>query len=100
MQKCVHLFNGIRQVFSVLVAQIFTSMKQNVLPKLTRGNRKKKKEKKWIPEALNPSYTTLVSGQTTKSQTTSKEEAVVDSHQFLAYQKVFQLSWVFLFSQV
>lgn len=74
------------------LAKIFTSVKQNILPELIEEDRKKKKEKKRIPEVLNPSYMTLVSGQTTKSQTTSKEEAVVDNHQFLAYQKVFQLS--------
>lgn len=99
-QKCVHLFDDTQQASSMLLAQIFTSMKWNVLPELIQEDRKKKKEKKWIPEALNRSYMTLVSGLTTESQTTSKEEAVVDSQWFLAYQNVFQLSWVFLFSQV
>lgn len=39
----------------------------------------KKKEKKCISEALNPFYMILVSGQTTKSQTTSKDEAVIET---------------------
>lgn len=81
----------------MLLAQIFTSMKLNVLPELIQEHREKKKEKKWRPESLNPFHVTLISRQTTKSQTTSKEEAVADSHWFLAYQKVFELSWIFFF---
>lgn len=77
-----------------------SAMKLNVLPEFIQEDRRKKKEKKRRPEALNPFYMTLISGQITKSQTISKEEALVDSHQILAYQKVFQLSWIFLFSQV
>lgn len=44
LQKRAHLFNDTQQVSSVLLAQIFTSMKWNVLPKLIQEDRKKEEK--------------------------------------------------------
>lgn len=46
MQKCVYLFNDTRQVSSVLLAQIFSTMKGNILPEIIQEDRRNKKEKK------------------------------------------------------